>query len=43
MSFNLKLPAQRALYDGLEMSVDGEKRDVVTDDKGAWTQGHGSR
>jgi len=38
VSFNLKLPAQRALYDGLEMSVDGEKRDVVTDDKGAWTQ-----
>jgi inner membrane protein involved in colicin E2 resistance len=38
VTFYLTFPAQRALYDGLDMEVNGQKLPVATDEKGASVQ-----
>ncbi len=38
ITFYLKFPAQRAIYDGLAMEVNGQKIPVIADDKGAFVQ-----
>jgi inner membrane protein involved in colicin E2 resistance len=36
VTFYLRFPAQRGMYDGLVLEVDGQPIPVITDEKGAW-------